>query len=121
MVDYAPMYAACYSTFGVAVVMTLADSNETELEFTAIDITGGIDLGGIFANARNRFATELNTIVPAISVMRETLEDYSDLDELDGADVLVNGKHWKVRGNAPKPSPVGEASGEVYLFLTEQG
>lgn len=121
MVDYASMYAACYATFGVDVVVTLADSNETELEFVAIDITGGIDLGGIFANARNRFASELNTIVPAISVMRSSLVDYTDLAELDGADVLVNGKHWKVRGNAPKPAPTGEASGEVYLFLTEQG
>lgn len=120
MVDYSAMYAACYSTFGVPVVMTLADSNETELEFTAIDITGGIDLGGIFANSRNRFVSEVNTIVPAISVMRSVFEDYDDLDELDGANVLVNGKNWKVRGNAPKPAPTGEASGELYLFLTEQ-
>lgn len=121
MVDYANMYAACYSTFGVPVVMTLAGSDGAELTFTAIDITGGIDLGGIFANSRNRFATELNTIVPAMSVMRETFEAYDDLDALDGADVLINGKHWKVRGNAPKPAPTGEAPGEVYLFLTERG
>lgn len=114
------MYDAVYAHYGVEAVLTMPGTDGAVLEFTAIDITGGISVGGDFRNASaGRFQSEIGTLEPAASVRASDLADI-DLEDLPEAELLINGTTWKVRGSAPKPSPNGEASGEVYLLLTEQ-
>ncbi len=44
--DYGQMYDAVYAHYGVEAVLTLPGTDGTVLEFTALDITGGIVVGG---------------------------------------------------------------------------
>lgn len=118
--DYDPMYDAVYAHYGVEAVLTMPETDGAVLEFTAIDITGGVSVGGAHGNVTaGGFRSEIDTLEPAASVRAADLTDI-DLEDLPEATLLINGKTWKVRGSAPKPSPNGEASGEVYLWLTEQ-
>lgn len=117
LMDYDPMYDAVYAHYGVEAVLTMPGTDGDVLEFTAIDITGGISVGG--DDRAGRFQSEIATLEPAAAVRASDLATI-DLEDLPEATLLINGKTWTVRGTAPKPSPNGEASGEVYLMLTEQ-
>ena len=118
--DFLLHVQSAYLHFGVPSVLTLADTAGASVDLTALDKTAGLAIDGA-QGGRKRFTAEIETVEPAAMVRQaELTEKGVALDELDGASLALNGKTWIVRNHGSRPSPNGEAEGEVVLFLTEQ-
>jgi hypothetical protein len=109
-VHYDALYA---SPLAVDAVLTV-DCGEVPIELRAIDKTAGIVTGG----GGGRFNAEVETISPAAAVRAGDLADIDPAD-LHGAELMLNGKTWRVENSKPLPAPTGEIAGEILLILTE--
>jgi hypothetical protein len=100
-----------YDSFGVTAEIVLSGGS-TVYELIAIDKTSGVDvaLQGV----------DSTSIHPAIVCrMAELLELDLTPADLRSAEVTINGGSWNVIAYYPKPSPLGESDGELYLMLTQ--
>lgn len=121
LVDFdALLYDPAYAVFGEDAVLTLADTAGTEINLTAIDKTAGIVVGANNRFNADRFNTEVDTIAPAAIVRAPDLAGVQ-LADLAQATLALNGKTWTVVNHAARPSPKGEAAGEILLILSEAG
>jgi hypothetical protein len=60
----------------------------------------------------------LETVRPHARMLRGDLDDRGILvEQLDGGSIALNGKVWTIMAHQAKPSPNGEADGEVWLML----
>lgn len=58
------------------------------------------------------------TLIPAAVVRRSALAEYSITPaQMVGRLIGMNGQTWKVLSTRPRPTPEGEAAGEIYLYL----
>lgn len=108
--DYASLlYGPIYDVLGVPATLTLPGTDGDVIELTALDKTAGVTVGN---------SIEVQSVEPAAIVRRSEMSEVV-LSTLRGATITLNDKTWEVRGHMLKPSPKGEADGEVYLLLTE--
>lgn len=106
--DWRAHYNAIYSSLAVNASLTLASTGSVYSP-TVIDKTAGVS----FLNAG------VETVKPACVVRQYELEDAGvSLPDLEGSYIEFSGKTWRIDARLPKPSPTGEADGELYLFLT---
>lgn len=113
MVDWSGHYDPIYDALGVAAVLNIAESGAA-YSLTVIDKTGGIALqdGGV----------EISTVRSACAARAHELVDKGiDVSSLDGSQITFNAKTWRIEQRITRPSPSGEAIGEIYLTLTEVG
>ena len=62
----------------------------------------------------------VKSIQPAAVVLATSIaENGLTRGDLEGATLELAAKFWRVKATMPKPSPVGEAQGEIYLILEE--
>lgn len=110
MTDYqAQLYDPVYAVLGVDA--TLTPDGGTAIGIVAIDKSAGVALPG---------DSEVETLVPAAVVrMAELAGNEVTAADTKGAALVMNGKNWTVDACRPKPSPNGEADGELYLILSE--
>jgi hypothetical protein len=110
MIDLARlMYDPIYSTFGVAAELDVGTPAAAAV--TVIDKT---------VDAKTGQWLELQTVRPVAAVRAtELLAAGATFDELDGGQIAFNSKTYRIESHRLKPSPYGEAMGEVYLILTE--
>ena len=113
--DYgALLYSPVYATLGVPAQLTLAEG-EPGILVTAIDKTSGIEVAG-------GGAFDVLTIKPAAAIRVHELATLGvALADLDESTLSLNGQLWRVRSHMLKPSPRGEAEGEVFLILSDEG
>jgi len=107
--DYdAVLYDPIYAVQGVSATLTIGATVYEEL--TALDKTSGIDTG--------EQGPLVQTIRPAACFrVSELLSRGVTVASLTGATLEMNGLQWKVSSHRAKPSPNGEAKGEVFLIL----
>lgn len=105
------LYAPVYATFGVIAEITLSGQS-IPYEIVALDKTAGIEvqLQGI----------ETTSVQPAIALRMYDLTGLGLTPAmLRNAEVLINGGVWEVVSYYPRPSPLGEADGELFIILTQ--
>jgi hypothetical protein len=112
MIPFASMlYGASYLTMGTDAELILADYGKP-VAIRAIDKTGGVTV--------DEGKTGLSTIKPAAVVrMADLTAAGIKRNELRKASLSMNGKTFRIESTLPRPSPAGEADGELYLFLIE--
>lgn len=116
--DYASLlYDPVYSVLGVPATLTLED--ERTFSVTVLDKTAGVEVGGFQDNRERASYATVQTVLPA-AVVRASEFAGIDLADLEDAALAFNGKTWRVKSYQPKPSPKGEADGELYLLLSEK-
>jgi hypothetical protein len=100
---------AIYTTIGVEAFLVSAPADV----FTVVDKTAGIEVPMAGGQA------QMPTIIPAAAVRVYELAEYGITDPrtLINSMITFNDVTWKIINVAPKPTPSGEASGEVYLHL----
>jgi hypothetical protein len=104
-------YDALYAQFGQAATLFM---DGFEVSVTAIAKIAGasIDPPGT--------AVEVQTIRPAADVrMSELAGNGIERADLKGGTIEVAGATWRIETTLPRPSPEGEANGEVRLVLIE--
>lgn len=110
--DYsALLLAPVYRLLGVAVTFTPAETG-VSYTMTMIDKSAGVvnEFGGLLSQE----------LVPAAIVrMRELTDAGLTRDDINAAVLVMNAKTWRVETHRMKPTPGGEADGEVFLFLAE--
>jgi hypothetical protein len=108
MIDLAAlMYDPIYSAWGVTASLDLG----TPVSVTVIDKT---------TDAKTGQWLEMQTVRPVAAVRAaELLAAGVTFDNLDGGAIAFNAKTYRIESHRPRPSPAGEAFGEVYLILTE--
>lgn len=104
-------YSTLYSAFGVSATLTAGSG--PAITVTVNDLTKGIDIPDP-ANPG------VKTLRPVARVRRSELDDKGvDRNDLDNASLELNGNSWTVLAWGPRPSPNGEADGEIELILVE--
>ena len=86
----------------------------TAANIRVIDKTDGIEIsdGG---------QASTMTIKPAVNVrMTELAVNSLGKDDVDGGVIVLNSKRWTVEAHLMRPSPDGEAAGEIILLLTDE-
>jgi len=107
----ATLYAPVYMAFGVVADITLSGGS-TVYEIVALDKTAGIEvqLQGV----------DTTSVQPAVVCRMADLIDLGlAAADLRNAEIVINGGAWQVISYYPKPSPLGESDGELYLILTQ--
>lgn len=105
------LYAPVYAAFGVTAEITLSGGSIV-YEIVALDKTAGVEvqLQGV----------ETTSVQPAV-VVRMT--DLTELEltpaDLRNAEIVINDGTWQVISYYPRPSPMGEGDGELYIILTQ--
>ncbi|MBR0876884.1 hypothetical protein JQ608_06670 [Bradyrhizobium liaoningense] len=109
--DYqAAMLNPIYVTVGVPCVLSIGSVDH---DLTALDKT----VGTLFTFTNGG----VETVVPAAVVRMRELAALGVLPaDVDGATLALNGSMWTVNTHEMKPSPKGEADGEVYLLLKKK-
>lgn len=103
------LYGPIYAVLGAAVTLTLESA--TVLELIGLDKTAGAEIT-VADDA------SLQTIHPAAVVRMADLAELGVAPEdTMNARITINGQDWIVKSYYPKPSPRGEADGELYLIL----
>lgn len=103
------LYGPAHAILGVDAVLT-PNATIGPVELVVIDKTSGVPVEG------DSVGTDLQTIRPAAVVRRALLTDVP-LSELEGGIIVFNSKTWRIESYGLRPSPGGEADGEVWLFL----
>lgn len=104
------LYGPVYQTLGVPIDFALADDRLVSI--TGLDKTAGVEV--------TAGDLEVQTVRPAAVIrMADLIEQDVAPNDLMNAICQINGTSWKVRSYFPKPSPSGEADGELYLILIE--
>mgnify|MGYP002651285651 CR=1 FL=1 len=102
----AVLYGPIYSVHGVPLTLALAGGEE--FTFTGLDKTAGVNIGTV----------DVPTIRPAACLRTLDLAAKGIApDDLPGASVVMNGFEWDVSTYHFRPSPDGEATGEILLVL----
>lgn len=103
---YNPIYR---SPLGVPATITPGSTAEPA-DVTVIDKTAGLVVPGS--------GIALETIKPgAVVRMVELAANGIARIDLEGGAITFNGATWKILGTLPRPSPKGEADGELLLIL----
>jgi hypothetical protein len=99
----------------IAVEATLApDSSPGAVTVSVIDKTIGIEIVGDNASEM--------TIKPAAYIrMSELTANGLARGDLNEGTLTINGKAWRIKAHALRPSPDGELTGEVCVFLMDEG
>ncbi|MEE9589901.1 MAG: hypothetical protein V3V97_17985 [Hyphomicrobiaceae bacterium] len=102
------MLSPIYAALGTTTSFVLADTSTIEL--TVIDKTSGIEIA--------EGSIDIQTVKPAAVIRMVDLAALSKQPkDLMDAVLDLNGVSWAVKSYFPKPSPNGEADGELYLLL----
>jgi len=97
-----------YEELGVEAQIAPASGSDP-VTVTALDLSAGVTIGS---------AIEVPTLEPAAALRVAELAGHGLIAaELIDGTITLNGTAWKIRAPAPKPSPAGEAAGEVLLLL----
>jgi hypothetical protein len=112
MFDFSSLlYAPIYRVFGVPATFACLYGDRVEL--MVIDQTNGVEVA-------DASAIDVKTIRPAVTLrMGDLTERGFDAADLEGAQLVLGDRAWRVKATMPKPGPAGEAAGELYLFLVE--
>jgi hypothetical protein len=112
MIDWKScLYDPVYAILGVTATITPATAGSA-VTLTVVDRTSGVEIGV--------GTGEMGTVRPAIIVRVPDLETAGlSRADLRRATVEMDGKTWRVESTTPRPSPVGESKGELYLILIE--
>lgn len=105
-----PIYAS-----DIAVDATIIRTTGETHSVRAIDVTEGFTQPGIAS------LVDMQTKRPAATVRHQELVDngLTDLNEyLYKAEIIINGKRWRVKSFMPLPLPAG--LGELALMLTDE-
>lgn len=106
------LLAPIYTAFGVTISFVLA--NDDMIEIIGLDKSGGVEV------ASN--SVEVPTVKPACIIrMADLIELDLAPEDLIEATLSLNGVSWRVVSYFPKPSPLGERDGELYIILSEAG
>lgn len=101
------LFGPQYAIYGRPAVLALDIGTFADL--TAIDMTTGVSLPGDVI---------IETLSPHARLLRGELDDRGILVELlDDGVITLNNRSWRIKAHEPKPSPNGEADGEVWLML----
>ena len=108
--DYAQLlYAPLYATLGVDAVIRGVYFDTFPVR--VMDMTSGIEIGDLVG---------VKSIQPAAVVLASSITGNGlSREDLEGVTLELAEKLWRVKATMPKPSPVGEAHGEIYLILEE--
>ncbi len=108
--DYGQLlYAPLYATLGVDAVIRGIYFDSFPIR--AMDMTSGIEVGDHVG---------VRSIQPVAVILAKAIADNGlSREDLEGATLELAAKLWRVKATMPKPSPVGEAQGEIYLILEE--
>lgn len=102
------LYGPVHTAFAVDVTVTTDDGATLTLP--------ALDKSVPFETADNGLTIE--TMRPACVVrVAELTALGTNADALINAELSMNGSQWRVEGVQPRPSPNGEADGEVWLTL----
>jgi hypothetical protein len=106
-VDYqALLYGPTHSLLGVPASVRLGN---TDYSLTALDKTAGMVVGS---------GLEIQSVLPAAVVLVSELASQGlTPEQLDGQQLTMNGKVWVISSTRARPSPNGEADGELLLIL----
>ena len=113
-------YNALYSIDGKAATLTLVGFSDA-ISVTAIPKIAGASMDIAFSGSRDAAAAfGIETIRPAADVrMSELTDNDVEREDLKGGTITVAGDTWRIETTLPRPSPEGEANGELRLFLIE--
>lgn len=113
MVSWSTYYDPIYRKIGVSADLTIGDNtDEQTFGLTVIDKTSGVEfaMGDV----------SVTSVKPACAIrVKELTARGIELDQLRRARIAFNGNTWRVENKMLKPSPAGEALGEVYLILIQ--
>lgn len=112
MIDFTALALdPAYDIWGVAVTMTLA-AGPPAIALTVLDKTAGIEIADGEAG--------VPTIVPAAVLrVKELTSIGKSRTDLRNAAFSMHGKAWRVTHIRPRPTPGGEADGELLLVLVQ--
>ena len=106
------LYSAVHDV--LAVTATLTPSGGDPVEIEVIDKTAGVEVQG-------PGSLGMPTVEPAAVVRSVVLADAGlTRSDLPRATLVLNGVTYRVKSSRPRPSPGGEADGEVMMYLAEQ-
>ena len=98
-----------YVALGVPIDFTLQDM-VTQFQLIGLDKTSGVE---VLADD-----IDVSTVQPACIIRMSDLVNLGySVSQLNRALVEFNGKSWQISHFHPKPSPNGEADGELYIIL----
>lgn len=107
---WAGHYNALYGALGVPATISEEGTDGFEVDVTVIDKTSGIEVGDDVG---------VSTIKPVAAIrMTEVTAKGLSRERLNEASITFNDGTWTIESNQPKPSPAGEAQGELYLILS---
>lgn len=99
-----------YNVLASTTTYILTDASTVDLQ--TIDKTSGVEVA--------EGTLEVQTVRPAAIIRMKELTDAGLVPEdLLDAVLSLNGVSWEVKSYYPKPSPNGEADGELYVLLQE--
>lgn len=104
------MQTPIYSLLGVSAIFTPSGAGEP-VTVTIIDKTAGVEVG-----------SDINTLTirPGATVRAADLAAAGyGRESLDDGYLEFSGAIWRIEAYMPRPSPVGQASGEFLLLLSE--
>jgi hypothetical protein len=103
------LYQPNHTVFGEDATLTLTDTGGSSYDLVMIDETAGVEvLDG----------PGIATVLPAATVRAALLVEMGiALASLPGAALRINGKDWTVVRHEYRPSPQGEAKGEIRMIL----
>lgn len=118
MIDFAAiLYPQAYAI--MATTATLFPVDGEPVTIAALDKTVGVQ---DVPNGRSGVATKVGeiTIRPAAVIRASDLATLGvATTALKKAVLTMNGKEWRVENHQFRPSPRGEADGEIWLYLIE--
>ncbi len=101
-----------YDGLGVPAALTPNHTGGTPVTVAVLDKTATVEVSEEF---------DVHTVRPAATArMRELIEAAVPTGDLDGGTIAFNGRTWRIDSHRLKPSPDGEASGEVLMWLTDE-
>lgn len=104
-------YTALYAS-PMAVAGTFVTADSSSYSVTVLDKTIGIPVGD---------GVQVSTITPACDMRASEFFGHGlERNDLKSATITFNGKTWGVEYHEMRPSPEGERSGELRLFLSER-
>lgn len=101
-----------YDGLGVAASLTPNRAGAAPAPVTVLDKTATIEVSEQF---------DIHTVRPAATVRVRDLTDAGvAVGEVDGGTLEFNGRVWRIDSHRMKPTPDGEASGEMLMWLTDE-